>query len=175
MAQAIDGVQAAGMQPVWVIAESALAEVNPGNETTTIPVSAVTGGVKIDCYYNLGGVEMEREQQTKERQRACQKVIEEIKIGEKISGTIEAVYNQQETPDAIVNKAYTALPEGGTVYLFVAHGWDTDKTPDATTKGDLWRVEIQQKDKTFAADNESELTFIASLVGDLYLPDLILS
>lgn len=175
MAKAIDGVQAAGMQPVWVIAESALADATLNASTKNIPLAAVTGGVKIDCYYNLGGVEMEREQQTKERQRACQKVIEEIKIGEKISGKIEAVYDQQAAADAVVNAAYTALPEGGTVYLFVAHGWDTDETPTAETKGDLWRVEIQQKDKTFAADNEAELTFIASLVGDLYLPDLILA
>ena len=86
---------------------------------------------------------------TRSRQRACQKVAEEIKIGETISGTLTIVYDQQklnstDPEDQAINAAYKALPEGGEVFLFIANGWDQDQEPDATTVGDLWRVRVSQ-------------------------------
>lgn len=173
MANAIPGVNAAGRQPIYVFP----ATEAPGltGATKTLPLTAVTAGTKIGCYYDFGGVELNREPITTERQRACQKVAETIRIGETISGTITAVFDQQATSEAEVNKAYAALPEGGEVILFVAHGWDTDIAPTAKTKGDAWRMTVSQVHKGIAASAEEDVTFTATLNGSLYLSDVTLT
>ncbi|WP_237222653.1 hypothetical protein [Rothia nasimurium] len=173
MANGIAGVSAAGRQPTWVIQASALTDVT--SATKSIPLTAVTGGTKIDCYHNFGGVELTREQTTTERQRACEKVAQQIKIGETINGNINAVWDQQASSEAEVNKAYGALPEGADVFLFVANGHDTDKAPDAQTKGDLWRVKVSQVDHTIAAAPDEDLMFRATLSGSLFLPNITLT
>lgn len=173
MATGIKGVSSAGRQPIWVIQATALENVT--DETKSIPLATVTAGTKIDCYYNFGGIELTREPTTVERQRACEKVAQQIKIGETINGTINAVWDQQAAAEAEVNKAYSALPEGGEVFLFIANGWDTDKEPTAETKGDLWRVTVSQKDHTVAASADEDLMFRATLTGSQFLPNLTLS
>lgn len=173
MANGIKGVSSAGRQPIWVIQMETLTSVT--DATKSIPLTAVTGGTKIDCYYNFGGVELTREPTTVERQRACEKVAQQIKIGETINGTITAIWDQQATAESEVNKAYTALPEGSEVFLFVANGWDTDQTPTAETKGDLWRVTVSQVDHTIAAAADEDLMFRSTLTGSLFLPNITLT
>lgn len=174
MATAIPGVNAAGRQPVFIIQGTELPDLT--SSSSSIPASKVTAGTKIDCYYNFGGVELSREAITKEQQRACQKVAETIKIGETISGTITAVFDQQATSEAEVNKAYAALPEGAEVFLFVAHGWDTEKAPEATkTRGDLWKMKVSQVHKGIAASAEEDITFTATLNGSAYWSDITLT
>lgn len=173
MANAISGVNAAGRQPVYVFPATEASDIN--DSTTTLPLAAITAATKIDCYYNFGGVELTREPITTEQQRACQKVAETVKIGETISGTITAVFDQQAISTAEVNKAYAALPEGGEVILFVAHGWDTDTAPTAKTKGDAWRMTVSQVHKGIAASAEEDVTFTATLNGSLYLSDVTLT
>lgn len=170
---AIAGVVAAGRQPVWAIQESALTDIT--DDTTSIPLAAVTGGQKLDCYYDFGGLTLDRTATTRQRQRACQKVAETIKIGEEINGTLTIVWDQQALDTAQVNLAYGALPEGGKVYLFIANGWDQDQTPVTTTKGDLWRVTVQQMDHLIAASAEEDLMARATLSGDLFVPNIDLS
>lgn len=173
MANAIPGVNAAGRQPVYIFPATEAPDIT--DATTSIPLAAVTAGTKIDCYYNFGGVELTREPTTTERQRACQKVAETIKIGETISGSITAVFDQQATSESEVNKAYAALPEGGEVIMFVAHGWDTDVAPTALTKGDVWRMTVSQVHKGIAASAEEDVTFTATLNGSMYVSDVSLS
>lgn len=173
MANAIPGVNAAGRQPVYIFPSTEVPDLT--DATTSIPLAVVTAGTKIDCYYNFGGVELTREAITKEQQRACQKVAETIKIGETISGSITAVFDQQATSEAEVNKAYAALPEGGEVIMFVAHGWDTDVAPTAETKGDVWRMTVSQVHKGIAASAEEDITFTATLNGSMYVSDVSLS
>lgn len=170
-----DGVNANGRQPVFVIQESALPNIN--DETTSIPLAAVLAGEKIDCYYELGGITLNRTATTRSRQRACEKVAQEIKTGETIDGTISPIYDQQQLDDAdaVINAAYRALPEGGTVFLFVAHGWDSDDAPTAATVGDLWRVKVQQVDKPFMDVEGADLTATVNLSGNLYRPDVTLT
>lgn len=172
----IDGVNANGRQPVWAIQEADL--TTPINdETVAIPLAAVLAGQQLDCYYELGGIALNRTATTRTRQRACQKVAEEIKTGETIDGTISPIYDQQKINDvdAAINAAYKALPEGGTVVLFVAHGWDAEDEPTAETIGDLWRVKIQQVDKPFHDVEGADLTATVNLTGNLYRPDVTLT
>lgn len=172
----IDGVNANGRQPVWAIQEADMtAQVN--DETISIPLAAVLAGEKIDCYYELGGIALNRTATTRSRQRACQKVAEEIKTGEAIDGTISPIYDQQKIndPEAAINAAYRSLPEGSTVYLFVAHGWDSEDAPTAETIGDLWRVKVQQVDKPFHDVEGADLTATVNLRGNLYRPDVTLT
>lgn len=170
---AIDGIQAAGRQPVWAIDAADLTNIT--DDTASIPLAAVTAGQKMDCYYDFGGLALTREPQTRARQRACEKVVQNIKIGESITGTLTAVYDQQETDTATINLAYGALPEGGEVFLFIANGWDQDDTPTSATKGDLWKVKVTQKDHLLATSAEEDLMFQATLDGSLFVPNVSLS
>lgn len=175
---AIPGIVAAGRQPVWAIDVASLTDIT--DDTTSIPLSAVTGGQKLDCYYDFGGLTLDRTANTRSRQRACQKVAEEIKIGETIAGTLTIVWDQQklnsEAPeDAAINAAYKALPEGGEVFLFIAHGWDQDQAPDATTVGDLWRVRVSQVAHLMAASAEEDIMARADLAGSLFVPNVTLT
>ena len=175
---AIAGVTAAGMQPVWAIDVADLTDIT--DDTESIPLSAVTGGQKLDCYYDFGGLTLDRTANTRSRQRACQKVAEEIKIGETISGTLTIVYDQQKLnsdapDDQAINAAYKALPEGGEVFLFIANGWDQDQEPTIETVGDLWRVRVSQIAHLMAASAEEDLMARADLAGSLFVPNVTLA
>lgn len=175
---AVAGITAAGRQPVWAIQMSALTEPVT-DDTESIPLAAVTGGQKLDCYYDFGGLTLDRTATTRSRQRACQKVAEEIKIGETISGTLTIVWDQQQLnasdPEVIVNDAYKALPEGAEVYLFIAHGWDSDEDPTAETIGDLWRVRVNQVAHLMAASAEEDLMARIDLAGSMFAPNVTLA
>lgn len=175
---AITGVTAAGMQPVWAIDVADLTDIT--DDTESIPLAAVNGGQKLDCYYDFGGLTLDRTANTRSRQRACQKVAEEIKIGETISGTLTIVYDQQKLnsqaqEDQAVNAAYKALPEGGEVFLFIANGWDQDQEPTIETVGDLWRVRVSQIAHLMAASAEEDLMARADLAGSLFVPNVTLA
>ena len=175
---AIAGVTAAGMQPVWAIDVATLTDIT--DDTESIPLAAVTGGQKLDCYYDFGGLTLDRTANTRSRQRACQKVAEEIKIGETISGTLTIVYDQQKLnsdapDDQAINAAYKALPEGGEVFLFIANGWDQDQEPTIETVGDLWRVRVSQIAHLMAASAEEDLMARADLAGSLFVPNVTLT
>lgn len=177
---AVPGIVAAGRQPVWIIQPADL----PGDitdDTETIPLSAVAGGQKADCYYDFGGLALDRTANTRSRQRACQKVAEEIKIGETIAGTLTIVWDQQKlntepaAGEVDVNGVYKALPEGSQVYLFIAHGWDSDQDPTAETIGDLWRVRVSQIAHLLAASAEEDIMARADLAGDMFAPNVALA
>ena len=170
----VDGVIAGGRQPVWVIDPADVTEA-PTAGATTFPLAAVTGGVKIDCLYDMGDVSLTRAASTRERQRACQKVAETIVTGHTIEGSITAIWDQQADTAAEVNAAYSALPEGGQAYVFVAHGHDSEVDPTAETKGDVWRVKVTQVDHTLAANADEDIKFAATLSGDGYWPNVTLS
>lgn len=169
----IDGVVAAGRQPVWIIDTADLTAIT--DSTTTLPVTTITGGQRADCYYNFGGLVLDRTPTMRETQRACQKVAKSKKVGEVISGTMTIVWDQQAESTDEINLAYSALPEEGEVGLFVAHGWDAEKAADATTKGDLWIVDVTQVDHLFAANSDEDLMARITLNGERYLPSLTLT
>ncbi len=169
----VDGISAAGMQPVFIIQETALTGIK--SSTKSIALSAVTGGVKADCFYDFGGLELSREPKTRERQRACEKAIKAVKIGQTITGALTIVWDQQAKSEAVINQVYSALPEDENVYLFIANGWDSEKVPDATTKGDLWRVEVTQMDHLIATSADEDLMAKATLNGDLFIPNITLT
>lgn len=169
----IDGVVAAGRQPVWIIDAANLSTVD--DNTTSLPLATVTAGQRADCYYNFGGLSLDRTATLRERQRACEKVSVQTKIGEQITGTMTIVFDQQALDTDEVNLAYSALPEGGSVGLFVAHGWDANLAPTAETKGDLWIVDVTQINHLLAASAEEDLMARADLNGERYLKNLTLS
>lgn len=169
---AIDGINAAGMQPVWIIQDDALTGIT--DDTTSIALATVQAGQKADCYYNFGGLELSREATTTSRQRACEKVAREIKTGETITGSMTFVWDQQSAEDDAINLVYSALPEGSQVWLFIAHGWDQDKALEATTKGDLWRMDVTQIDHLMAASPEEDIMARATLNGSLFVPNVTL-
>lgn len=169
----VDGVAAAGRQPAYVIQDSVLTSIT--STTKSIPLSAVTGGEKIDCFYDFGGLELSREARTKERQRACEKAVKTVKIGESINGTVSIVSDQQAGADAEINRAYSALPEGEDVWIFIAHGWDSQQAPTSATVGDLWHVTVTQVDRIISPSAEDELKAQATLAGDMFVPNVTLS
>lgn len=175
MTTGVDGVAAAGMQPVYIIQSSTLAAANITSATKSIPLSAVTGGVKADCYYDMGGLALDRSPKTRERQRACEKAVKSVKVGETISGTLTIVWDQQSAADDDINAVYSALPEGEDVYLFIANGWDSEKPVTAATKGDLWRVEVTQMDHLLAGSADEDLMARATLNGDKFIPNITLA
>lgn len=172
---AIEGVVAAGRVPTWII-PAASVTADPVVGTWEIDLDAITGNqtVKIDCHYDFGDVAVNRTPTTKSRQRACQVVAETIKIGETIDVTISAVYDQQEAGSEAVNEAYTALPEGASVYIAQAFGWDSAATPDATTKVDLIKGTVQSRMKNQPASGEEDLKFTATISASAYFEDVAL-
>lgn len=170
----IPAIIADGRQPVWAIQ---LADITTPitDSTTSIPLAAVTGGQQIDCYYEIGGIDLTRTATTRSSQRACQKIAEEIKTGETIAGSISPIFDQQAEDEAEINAAYAALPEGSQVLLFVAHGWDSEQEPTAETKGDLWRVRITQVDHPMRTVAGEDLVATVQLSGNLYVPNVSLT
>ena len=162
---AIEGVVAAGHVPIFVIPAASVATF-PANGGS-VPLAALTGATttKIDCYLDAGDVSFSRSEQTKTRQRLCQTIAETVKVGETIDITIAAVYDQQETSTAAVNKAYAALAEGADVVVAVAWGWDQSATPTTATKVDVWKGKVRTQDRNFptSADEDLKFTSIVSV------------
>lgn len=173
---AIDGVTAAGHLPTWII-PAATITADPVAGTWSIPLTAVTGATteKIDCHMDFGDMSIAVADRTRERQRMCQTVVENIKIGETIDITISAVFDQQELETADVNAAYAALPEDGVVYLFRAYGWDSAVTPTTSTKGDLYKATVQSRIKSEPTTADEDLKFLATLSGSARFMDIALT
>lgn len=172
---AIEGVVAAGRVPTWIIPAASIA-ADPITGAWEIDLDALTGNttVKIDCHYDFGDVSVNRTPQTKSRQRACQIVAETIAIGETIDVTISAVYDQQEAMSEAVNEAYAALPEGASVYIAQAFGWDSAVTPTASTVIDLIKGTVQSRMKNQPASAEEDLKFTATISASAYFEDVAL-
>lgn len=171
----VDGIIAGGNTPSWLIQEAAIPE--PLTEhTTSIPLSLLTDAAtaKIDCYMNMDGIDVKRTPTTKERQRMCEKVKQSVKTGETIDVEITAIYDQQSEAAAEINVAYTALPEGATVYLVRAYGLDSTVVPTTANRVDIVRGTVQQRNKNNPVAEE-DLMFTATLSGDLMVQDVQLS
>ena len=176
MADAIDGVLAAGNLPLWIIPAASLT-TEPTDEVKSIPLAVLTGAttVKGDCYSDFGDVSISRTPTTRERQRMCQKVVETITTGQTIDISMSYVFDQQAATSAEVNEVYAALPEGATVYLARAYGWDTDTTPTAATKVDLYKATVQMVTRNEPAGGEEDLKVTATLSGSAYWADVTLT
>ena len=174
---AVEGVVAAGRVPTWIIPEASITTPPSGDGPWSIPLSALTGAgaVKIDCYYDFGDITVERADQTKPRQRACQVVAETIKVGETIDVTLAGVYDQQEPLAADVNKAYAALPEDERVYIAQAFGHDSSLAPTSATVVDLIRGTVQSRMKTQPTSPDEDLKFSATISGSGYWADVTLT
>ena len=170
----IPGVQAAGMQPIWAFQ---LDDVTTPitDDTTSIPLSLLTEGQKLDCYMDFGDWTLDRTANTRTRQRMCQKIAEEIPIGETIAGAITIVHDRQAASTEQVNLAYEALPRGGEVVLAVAHGWDQGDDPTVDTVVDLWVVTVSMVKHLVATSPDAELKAEATLAGSLYVPNVALA
>lgn len=174
---AIEGVVAAGRWPTWIIPESAITTEPSGSGPWSIPLSALTDptAAKVDCHLDAGDVEITREAVTRERQRACQVVLEQIKTGETIQLIIRAVYDQQADSTEDVNAAYAALPEDTTVFVAQAFGWDSSLAPDSTTVVDLYKAKVQSRMKTQPTEANEDLKFQATLSGSNFWADVTLT
>ena len=131
----LDGVTASGNVPTWIIQDAAVTTPLT-DQTDSIPASLFSdeSTVKIDCYHNMGDVQFTRTPTTRERKRACEKVTVTRKTGETIEGTIQAIYDQQADADAVINAAYSAVPEGATVYIAIGYGHDSNDGLPAQNK-----------------------------------------
>ena len=74
-----------------------------------------------------------------------------------------------------VNRVYAALPEGATVYIARAYGWDTDLAPTAATKIDLYKATVQMVTKNEPASADEDLKVTATLSGSAYWADVTLT
>src|SRR5574344_516863 len=126
MGTAIDGKTAAGNAPLWIIQAAAFSTTPPASNATSIALTVVTGGDKLDCHMDFGDFTIGRTPTTRSRQRMCQKIAEEIVVGNTIAGTLSAIWDQQAAAGSTVNEAYDSLAEGSEVYIFQAFGQDSD-------------------------------------------------
>lgn len=171
----VDGIIAGGNTPTWIVQENTVTE-GLTDKAVTFPLAALSAAttVKADCHMNMDGVEITREATTRDRQRMCEKVTVSVKTGETINGSITAVYDQQAAASALINAVYTALPEGATVYIVRAYGLDSQTKPSASTKVDVVRAKVTQRNKNQPVAGE-DLMATATLSGDLYLQDVTLA
>ena len=176
MANAIDGVLAAGNLPTWIIPASAIT-TPPSEENPSIPLAVFSDPttVKADCHMDWGDFSLTRTPTTRERQRMCQKMSETIQTGETIDASLTAVYDQQAALTEAVNKVYAALPAGAEVYIARAYGWDTDTAPTAATKVDLIRGTVQGRTKNNPANADEDLKATATISGSAYYADVTLT
>ena len=173
---AIEGVVAAGRVPTWII-PAALVTTDPTSGANSVPLSVLTDPttVKIDCHMDVGDISVTRTPTTKSRQRMCQIVAETVKTGETIDITINAVFDQQEAMTEDVNEAYAALPEGASVYVAQAFGWDSAATPTTATVVDLFKATVQSRMKNQPTTFDEDLKFQAVLSGSAYFDDVTLT
>lgn len=170
----LDGIQAAGHLPSWVISDANLPE-NLTNATDSIPLAAVTGATKIDCHADFGDINLNVTQTTRERRRMCQTVAVTINTGQTINLTVRGVYDQQAATSEDINLAWAALPVGARVGFFRAYGWPSDTAATAETVGDLIVGEVQSVTKVEPANADEDLKFEATISGELYLQDITLT
>ena len=170
----LDGIQAAGHLPSWVISDANLPE-NLTNATDSIPLAAVTGATKIDCHADFGDINLNVTQTTRERRRMCQTVAVTINTGQTINLTIRGVYDQQAADTEDINAAWSSLPVGSRVGVVRAYGWASDQEPTAETVVDLIVGEVQSVTKVEPANADEDLKFEATVSGELYLQDLALT
>jgi hypothetical protein len=166
----LDGVTASGNVPTWIIQDAAVTTPLT-DQTEAIPASLFSdeSTVKIDCYHNMGDVQFTRTPTTRERKRACEKVTVTRKTGETIEGTIQAIYDQQEDADAVINAAYSAVPEGATVYVAIGYGHDShDGLP---ARVDIYRGDVTMRSKNQPVEGE-DLMFTSTISADLFLEDV---
>lgn len=177
MSTAIEGKNAAGNLPSWIIQPASITAEPVGEGPWSAPLAALTAPttVKFDCYVDWGGVSVERSDTTKERQRMCQKVKEVITTGETITVTITAVYDQQEALTEEVNAVYAALAKGAVVYIARAFGHDADVAPTSSTVVDLMKATVQARKKNEPTSAEDDLVFTATLSGSGYWDDVALT
>lgn len=171
----LDGVIASGNTPLWIVQDTTLPE--PLNDqAASFPLTALSAAdtVKADCHMNMDGFEMSREATTRERQRMCEKIAKKVKTGETIDGSVTAIFDQQAESAALINAVYDALAEGNVVYIVRAYGLDANQEPVAGTKVDVYRVDVQQRNKNQPVQGE-DLMFTATVSGDLYLQDIPLA
>lgn len=166
----LDGVTASGNVPTWII-QDATVGTPLTDQTTSIDGAWFTADetVKIDCYHNMGDVNFTRTPTTRERKRACEKVTVTRKTGETIEGTIQAIYDQQADADALINAAYSAVPEGVTVYVAIGYGHDSnDGLP---SRVDIYRGDVTMRSKNQPVEGE-DLMFTSTISADLFLEDV---
>ena len=170
----IAGVQAAGLTPIWAIQLDDVTETIT-SETTTFPLSVLQAGQKLDCYMDFGGFNLDRTATTRQRQRMCQKVAEEIVTGHTIAGSATIVHDRQQAETEAINLAYEALPEGGEVVIAIAHGWEQADDPTVATVVDLWVVTVSQVDHLIPASADEDLMARATLSGSAYAANVALA
>lgn len=172
----MDGVIASGNTPLWIVQKETIGAPLT-DQATTFPLTALTTAtdtVKADCHMNMDGFSATRNLTNRDRKRMCEKFTQSVKTGESIDLTLSAIYDQQAGAEDLINAVYTALPEGQTVYVVQAYGWDSQKPVTAETKVDVYRMNVQQRSKNQPVDGE-DLMFTATGSGDLYLQDVKLA
>lgn len=172
----IDGIQAGGNLPTWVIPGDDLPE-DLTSATTSLPLATLTAAttVKIDCHADFGDINLNVTQTTRERRRMCQTVAVTINTGQTINLTIRGVYDQQAADTEDINAAWSSLPVGSRVGVVRAYGWASDQEPTAETVVDLIVGEVQSVTKVEPANADEDLKFEATVSGELYLQDLTLT
>ena len=166
----LDGVTASGNVPTWIIHDAAVGTPLT-DKTESIPAELFSdeSTVKLDCYHNMGDVQFTRTPTTQERKRACEKVTVTRKTGETIEGTVQAIYDQQAEAEELINAAYSALPEGVTVYVAIGYGHDShDGLP---ARVDIYRGDVTMRAKNQPVEGE-DLMFTSTISADLFLEDV---
>ena len=166
----LDGINASGNVPTWIIQDATVTTpLVEGTESIDGALFTAAETVKIDCYHNMGDVAFTRTPTTLERKRACEKVTVTRKTGETIEGTIQAIYDQQAAAEATINAAYSALPEGATVYVAIGYGHDShDGLP---ARVDIYRGDVSMRSKNQPVEGE-DLMFTSTISADLFLEDV---
>lgn len=172
----LDGVIASGNAPTWIVQEAKVTKpLREGDKSFPLALLTDATTAKIDCHLNMGDVNFTRTPTTRDRKRACEKITSQIRTGQTVEAEIKAIYDQQAEAAAVINAAYTSLPEGSTVYVIQAYGLDSHTAPTATkTKVDVYRGKVQTRMKNQPVDGE-EYTFTANLSCDLYIEDATLA
>ncbi|MGQ4574894.1 phage tail tube protein [Dermabacteraceae bacterium P7006] len=169
----VAGLTAGGNTPAWIIQVADIQEPAPTEAKKEIKADAFTqaNSRKIDCHVNMDGISLDRQMRTREQQRMCQKIATTIKTGETINVDITGIYDQQKAGTEEINHLYTSLPEGATVYLVQAFGWDAAKDPAADMVCDVIKMRVNQRTKNQPVEGE-DLMFTANASGLEYLQDV---
>lgn len=167
----LDGVIASGNAPTWIIQENLITDpLREGDTEFPLALLSDPTTAKIDCHLNMGDVNFTRTPTTRERKRACETITSQIRTGQTIDGEIVAVYDQQADANAVINAAYSSLPEQATVYVAQAYGLESHTEPTTANRVDVYRGTVQTRSKNVPVDGE-EFRFTATLSCDLYIED----
>lgn len=157
---------AAGREPVYVAPLSAMPAVNSAT-TSVSKVGLIDKATKIDCFYQIGGIEFEQDTETEEEQYACEANPREVPISTKTTATLTINWDQQKALTEDINAAYNAMPEGSDVILFIAHGYASDQELTVGTVGDLYVMTVQKVKHLFAEDAKSRIRAEVTLTGSV--------